>query len=83
MVSVLLPAPGEAPAPRVACLMSPTPTHTRSSPQTPMQVQEGDIFELQVWRVVGPRDVWYEWAVTSPRCTPIHNANGHAFKMGL
>lgn len=54
-----------------------------SRPQTPVQVEEGDVFELQVWRIVGPRDVWYEWAVSSPRSTPIHNANGHAFKMGL
>lgn len=38
---------------------------------------------VSFWRCVGPNKVWYEWAVTSPQCSAIHNPTGRAYTIGL
>lgn len=44
----------------------------------PVQVKAGDDIEVNMWRCVGPRKVWYEWSLTSPVTTHIHNQKGRA-----
>ncbi len=45
----------------------------------------GTTITLHMWRVVSPSSnrVWYEWAVTDPRVSHIHNAGGRAQWIGL
>lgn len=38
---------------------------------------------LHIWRCVAPRKVWYEWALSAPVVTPVHNANGRSYGIGL
>ena len=45
---------------------------------TPVQVKAGQKIDVNVWRCVGPRKVWYEWSITSPVITHIHNQKGRA-----
>lgn len=33
-----------------------------------------------LWNVM---QVWYEWSVTSPSSSPIHNTNGRSYWVGL
>ncbi len=49
----------------------------------PVYVPAGVPIELCFWRCVGPSKVWYEWAVTAPSVSPIHNANGRSYWVGL
>lgn len=51
--------------------------------QTPIYVEEGETVQLQMWRCVDARKVWYEWAVTSPDVSPIHNPMGRSYWIGL
>ncbi|KAJ3698660.1 hypothetical protein LUZ61_002365 [Rhynchospora tenuis] len=39
--------------------------------------------EVQFWRCCGPTKVWYEWCVTSPSPSAIHNSNGRSYWVGL
>uniref|UniRef100_A0A8C3V0I7 Protein arginine N-methyltransferase 5 n=1 Tax=Catharus ustulatus TaxID=91951 RepID=A0A8C3V0I7_CATUS len=34
-------------------------------------------------RVATPTKVWYEWAVTSPACSALHNPSGRSYTIGL
>lgn len=45
---------------------------------SPVQVRRGERIEVNVWRCVGPRKVWYEWSLTSPVVTHVHNQKGRA-----
>lgn len=36
-----------------------------------------------MWRCVGRHKVWYEWAVTEPLASPIHNPGGRSYAVGL
>jgi len=49
----------------------------------PMFLKEGDTLSVNFWRRVGRRDVWYEWAIDSPRATMVHNPGGRSYKIGL
>lgn len=39
--------------------------------------------EVHFWRCCGATKVWYEWAVTTPSPSPIHNSNGRSYWVGL
>ncbi|XP_055696144.1 protein arginine N-methyltransferase 5 isoform X2 [Lutzomyia longipalpis] len=45
---------------------------------TPVNLKAGEEIELNVWRHVAQRKVWYEWSLTSPQISPIYNLNGRA-----
>ncbi|XP_039018708.1 protein arginine N-methyltransferase 1.5-like isoform X1 [Hibiscus syriacus] len=49
----------------------------------PICVQPGSPLEVHFWRCCGSTKVWYEWCVTSPRPSPIHNSNGRSYWVGL
>lgn len=49
----------------------------------PIYVPVGSVMEVHFWRCVGPTKVWYEWAVTAPSVSPVHNPNGRSYWVGL
>jgi protein arginine N-methyltransferase 5 len=51
--------------------------------RTPVCVRSGSPLELQLWRCCGSTKVWYEWCVTCPSASPIHNSNGRSYWVGL
>uniref|UniRef100_A0A7N6A351 Protein arginine N-methyltransferase 5 n=1 Tax=Anabas testudineus TaxID=64144 RepID=A0A7N6A351_ANATE len=38
---------------------------------------------LRFWRCNNGKKVWYEWAVTEPSCSAIHNPAGRSYTIGL
>ncbi|CDR97835.1 skb1 methyltransferase family protein, putative [Babesia bigemina] len=42
----------------------------------PIYVKEGQLVMLHVWRKHDKRRMWYEWALTLPHVTGVHNSNG-------
>lgn len=48
-----------------------------------MHVAPGAAIEAQMWRCCGPHKVWYEWSVTEPGMSHIHNPNGRSYYVGL
>lgn len=51
--------------------------------RVPMQVKEGDEIHLNMWRVCTKSQVWYEWSVTHPLISTIHNPGGRSHWIGL
>ncbi|KAL6530813.1 Protein arginine N-methyltransferase 5 [Orobanche gracilis] len=51
--------------------------------RTPVCVQPGTPLEVHFWRCCGSTKVWYEWCVTSPSASPMHNTNGRSYWVGL
>ncbi|TFJ82032.1 hypothetical protein NSK_006700 [Nannochloropsis salina CCMP1776] len=51
--------------------------------RTPAYAPEASTVEIHLWRNANERRVWYEWALTSPVTTPIHNPNGRSYWIGL
>eukprot|EP01114_Cavostelium_apophysatum_P020862 TRINITY_DN7112_c0_g1_i1.p1 TRINITY_DN7112_c0_g1~~TRINITY_DN7112_c0_g1_i1.p1 ORF type:complete len:622 (+),score=146.02 TRINITY_DN7112_c0_g1_i1:52-1917(+) len=49
----------------------------------PMYVPEGAIIECHFWRNCSKSKVWYEWTVSSPDNSPIHNVGGRSYWIGL
>jgi len=49
----------------------------------PVYVPAGASLEVHMWRCCGSHKVWYEWAVTSPATTPIHNVTGRSYYVGM
>ncbi|TVU33485.1 hypothetical protein EJB05_25307 [Eragrostis curvula] len=49
----------------------------------PIYVPLGSPIEAHFWRCCAPTKVWYEWAVTTPSQSPIHNSNGRSHWVGL
>ncbi|XP_054788673.1 protein arginine N-methyltransferase 1.5 isoform X2 [Prosopis cineraria] len=49
----------------------------------PVHVQPGATLEVHFWRCCGSTKVWYEWCVTSPSPSPIHNSSGRSYWVGL
>eukprot|EP00241_Pyramimonas_parkeae_P004115 CAMPEP_0114238944 /NCGR_PEP_ID=MMETSP0058-20121206/8189_1 /TAXON_ID=36894 /ORGANISM="Pyramimonas parkeae, CCMP726" /LENGTH=666 /DNA_ID=CAMNT_0001351077 /DNA_START=112 /DNA_END=2109 /DNA_ORIENTATION=- len=45
----------------------------------PIHVPVGRKVEAHFWRCVSSSKVWYEWTVTSPKATPVHNVNGRSY----
>lgn len=51
--------------------------------RTPLSVPVGSPIEVHFWRCCAATKVWYEWCVTSPSPSPIHNSNGRSYWVGL
>ncbi|MFS7923026.1 putative methyltransferase [Helianthus anomalus] len=51
--------------------------------RSPMYVKAGSPLDFHIWRCCGSTKVWYEWCVTSPTASPIHNCNGRSYWVGL
>jgi len=51
--------------------------------RTPVLVPEGGRVEAAFWRNASRHRVWYEWALTEPQPSPIHNPNGRSYHIGL
>jgi len=51
--------------------------------QHPIKVDRGDKIEVHIWRRSSSSKVWYEWAVTEPTVSPIHNPAGRSYTIGL
>uniref|UniRef100_A0A8C2GGI2 Protein arginine N-methyltransferase 5 n=1 Tax=Cyprinus carpio TaxID=7962 RepID=A0A8C2GGI2_CYPCA len=55
-----------------------------SSPmQQPIPLCCGDNVSVRFWRCNNGKKVWYEWAVTEPVCSAIHNPAGRSYTIGL
>lgn len=51
--------------------------------RTPVCVNPGTPLEVHFWRCCASAKVWYEWCVTSPLPSSIHNSNGRSYWVGL
>ncbi|GAQ92994.1 Skb1 methyltransferase [Klebsormidium nitens] len=51
--------------------------------RSPLYLPAGADLEVHFWRCVGPTKVWYEWGVTAPTVSSIHNPNGRSYWVGL
>ncbi|KAL0679908.1 hypothetical protein Bca4012_007889 [Brassica carinata] len=49
----------------------------------PVEVHPNSPFEVHFWRCCGSTKVWYEWSVSSPAPSPMHNTNGRSHWVGL
>lgn len=49
----------------------------------PVNCPAGASVEVQLWRCCTPHKVWYEWSVTAPSATHIHNVGGRSYFVGL
>jgi len=49
----------------------------------PMQLSKNENLKLHFWRCVSKTHVWYEWSISEPNTTPIHNPNGRSYQIGL
>ncbi|PNI96541.1 PRMT5 isoform 8, partial [Pan troglodytes] len=52
-------------------------------PIKPITVREGQTICVRFWRCSNSKKVWYEWAVTAPVCSAIHNPTGRSYTIGL
>ena len=51
--------------------------------EKPMTCPAGCDIEVSIWRCVATHKVWYEWAVTQPALTNVHNPMGRSYHVGL
>jgi len=51
--------------------------------RNPMNITKEGECRLEIWRRVEPSRVWYEWAVSTPEPSGIHNPNGRSYSMAL
>lgn len=51
--------------------------------KTPIFLQAGSSLQICLWRKVTASNVWYEWCVSKPTATPVHNPNGRSYSLGL
>uniref|UniRef100_A0A8C7W0P6 Protein arginine N-methyltransferase 5 n=1 Tax=Oncorhynchus mykiss TaxID=8022 RepID=A0A8C7W0P6_ONCMY len=49
----------------------------------PIPVTKDDDVVVRFWRCNNGKKVWYEWAVTEPSCSAIHNPAGRSYTIGL
>ena len=49
----------------------------------PIPVSQGSNLVVEIWRQCTEQKVWYEWAVTHPQTTSIHNPGGRSYTIGL
>jgi protein arginine N-methyltransferase 5 len=49
----------------------------------PLQLPPGAPVVAHMWRKCGAHKVWYEWAVSEPSATHIHNTGGRSYYVGL
>ncbi len=48
-----------------------------------MYVAKGESIDVELWRNINAHKAWYEWAVTAPVVTPVHNPLGRSYFIGL
>lgn len=51
--------------------------------KNPVYCGKGQKIVIHFWRKVNKAKVWYEWSLTSPEPTPIHNPGGRSYWIGL
>ncbi|KAL3148615.1 Protein arginine N-methyltransferase 5 [Trebouxia sp. C0009 RCD-2024] len=51
--------------------------------QQPVQIAASQDLAMGIWRCAANHKVWYEWCVTQPQCSAIHNPNGRSYFVGL
>lgn len=51
--------------------------------QNPVYVPAGTEVAVEFWRLSSPKQVWYEWAISTPTQTHLHNSNGRSWWIGL
>ena len=51
--------------------------------KNPINIKKNDTITVHFWRCVSSKQVWYEWCVTSPSNSVIHNPNGRTYWIGL
>jgi len=51
--------------------------------RTPVYVPKGGVVSVELWRNINDHKAWYEWAVTSPEVSPVHNPLGRSYYIGL
>uniref|UniRef100_A0A673AER9 Protein arginine N-methyltransferase 5 n=1 Tax=Sphaeramia orbicularis TaxID=375764 RepID=A0A673AER9_9TELE len=49
----------------------------------PISISRDDKVTVRFWRCNNGKKVWYEWAVTEPSCSAIHNPAGRSYTIGL
>ncbi|RWS17186.1 protein arginine N-methyltransferase 5-like protein, partial [Dinothrombium tinctorium] len=49
----------------------------------PINIQKNQNIKVHFWRLINKRAVWYEWCLTQPQPTAIHNPNGRSHPIGL
>eukprot|EP00898_Chlorokybus_atmophyticus_P004141 jgi/Chlat1/4728/Chrsp30S04763 len=49
----------------------------------PVYIPAGRQVEVHFWRCVSSSKVWYEWSLTAPEVSPIHNPSGRSYFVGL
>jgi len=49
----------------------------------PVELKKGDNLKLHFWRLVSKHNVWYEWSLSEPFISPVHNPNGRSYQIGL
>ncbi|XP_065187901.1 protein arginine N-methyltransferase 5-like [Sycon ciliatum] len=49
----------------------------------PIAIRKGEVIEACMWRKANSKDVWYEWCLTRPVPTPLQNALGQTYHIGL
>ncbi|KAK1879651.1 Protein arginine N-methyltransferase 5 [Dissostichus eleginoides] len=49
----------------------------------PISVSRDEDIAVRFWRCNNGKKVWYEWAVTEPSCSAIHNPAGRSYTIGL
>uniref|UniRef100_A0A8C5AGE9 Protein arginine N-methyltransferase 5 n=1 Tax=Gadus morhua TaxID=8049 RepID=A0A8C5AGE9_GADMO len=49
----------------------------------PIPLSHNDDVTVRFWRCNNGKKVWYEWAVTEPACSAIHNPAGRSYTIGL
>uniref|UniRef100_A0A3Q2PPR1 Protein arginine N-methyltransferase 5 n=1 Tax=Fundulus heteroclitus TaxID=8078 RepID=A0A3Q2PPR1_FUNHE len=49
----------------------------------PISISRDDDVTVRFWRCNNGKKVWYEWAVTEPSCSAIHNPAGRSYTIGL
>lgn len=49
----------------------------------PVEVGAGDKVLVHLWRKISPKCVWYEWALSKPAMSMIHNPNHRSYQVNL
>jgi len=49
----------------------------------PAELKKGNNLKLHFWRLVSKHNVWYEWNISEPFISPVHNPNGRSYQIGL
>lgn len=49
----------------------------------PMFIKKDQTLKVDFWRLINKRQIWYEWAITEPFPSIVHNPNGRTYSIGL